>query len=63
MMHFHREQTISQHEPITSYSPIIQSLLSSAMDPAVRERVKRKFDISMVIAKEHYTISQIPSNP
>ena len=53
MMVFHREQAISRHESITSYSPIVQSLLSSAMDPAVRERVKRKFDISMVLAKEH----------
>jgi len=37
MEHYHKEQAINWQEPITSYSPIVQSLLSSAMDPAVRE--------------------------
>ena len=29
------------------------------MDPAVRERVKKKFDISFVLAKEHPAIHEL----
>ena len=44
----------AQNEPITSYSPIARSFASSSdLDPTVKERVKRKFDISFLIAKEH----------
>ena len=54
MGYFRRGQAKSRNEPITSYSPIASSLFSSgSMDPAVRERVKRKFDISFILAKEH----------
>ena len=51
---FRKDQAKCRNEPITSYSPIARSLLSSAIDPAVRERVKKKFDISFVLAKELY---------
>ena len=50
MMYFRKDQAKSRNEGITSYSPIARSLLSSSMDPAVRERVKKKFDISFVLA-------------
>lgn len=53
MMHLRKDQAKSRNEPITSYSHIARSLLSSPMDPAVRERVEKKFDISFVLAKEH----------
>ena len=39
-----------ESEPIVSYSPIARSLMT--MDTTVRERVKKKFDISYVLAKE-----------
>ena len=51
MMYFGKVQAKSRNEPITSYSPIVRRLLSSSMDPAVREQVKKKFDISFVLAK------------
>ena len=53
MMCFKRDQAKNRNEPITSYSPIAQSLLSTSMDLTVRERVKKKFEISFVLAKEH----------
>ena len=56
MMYFCRDQAKSRNEAITSYSPIACSLLSpTPMDPDVKERVKRKIDISYVLAKEHIT--------
>ena len=45
-MYFHRDQAKSRNMPITSYSPVAHSILSSSMDPAVREQVKKTFDIS-----------------
>ena len=45
VMYFHKDQAKSRNEPITSYSPITSSLLSSSVDLAVRKRVK-KFGIS-----------------
>ena len=42
MMHFHKDQAKSRNEPVTTYSPIARSILSStSMDPTVRERVKK----------------------
>ena len=61
MMHFHKDQAKSRNDPVTSYSPIARSLLSSSMDPAVRERVKKKFEISFVLAKEHITFLKYPA--
>ena len=37
MIQFCKDQAKSRNEPITSYSPIAHSLLSSSMDPAVKE--------------------------
>lgn len=62
MMYFRKDQAQSRNESVTSYSPIARSLLSSAsMDPAVRERVKKKFDISFVLAKEHIPFLKFPA--
>ena len=61
MMYFRKDQAKSGNDPVTSYSPIAHSLLSSAsMDPAVRERIK-KFDISFVVAKEHIPFLKYPA--
>ena len=57
----HRDQARDRNEPITSYSPIARGLLSPAMDPVVRERVKKKFEISFVLAKEHIPFSKYPA--
>jgi len=52
-----KDQVKSKHRPITSYSFITQSLLSPEMDTGVREWVKKKFEVSAVLAKEHtYTL-------
>ena len=62
MMYFRKDQARSRNEPVTTYSPIARSLLSSAsMDPAVRERVQKKFDISFVLAKEHIPFTKYPA--
>ena len=61
MMYFRKDQAKSRNEPITSYSPIARSLLSSSIDPAVREQVKKKFDISFVLAKEHIPFLKYPA--
>ena len=41
-----RDQARSKREPITTYSPIARSLLSTALSPAVRDQMKKKFEIS-----------------
>ena len=41
-----RDQARSKREPITTYSPIVRSLLSTALSPAVRDQMKKKFEIS-----------------
>ena len=61
MMYLRKDQAKARNEPITSYSPIARSVLSSSMDPAVRERVKKKFDISFVLAKEHMPFMKYPA--
>ena len=50
-----------QLQPITSYSPIAQSLYSPSMSPVVRERVRKKFELSFVLAKEHIPFSKYPA--
>ena len=44
-----------------SHSSIARRLLSSVLDEAVRERVKKKFIISFVLAKEHLPFLQYPA--
>lgn len=61
MMHYRKDQAKSRNEPVANYSPIARSLLSSSMDPAVRERVKKKFDIGFVLAKEHIPFLRYPA--
>ena len=58
---FRRDQAKSRNEPITAYSPIARGLLSSAMDPVIRERMKKKFEISFLCAKEHIPFSKYPA--
>ena len=40
MMYLRKDQAKARNEPITSYSPIARSVLSTSMDPAVRESQK-----------------------
>ena len=61
MVEYRKDQAKKRNEPITSYSTIARSLMSSPMDQSVREQVKRKFDISFVIAKEHLPFSKYPA--
>lgn len=60
MMFLRRDQARSRNESVTTYSPIARGLLSAAMNPAVREQVKKKFEISFVFAKEHIPFTKYP---
>ena len=55
-----RDKACSKHEPIASYSPIARSLLST-LSPAVRDQMKRKLEISFVLAKEHIPFTKYPA--
>jgi len=57
----HKDQAKSKHEPVTSYSPIAQSLLSMELNPTVKEQIRRKFEISFVLAKEHIPFLKYPA--
>ena len=60
-MYCREGQAKSRNEAITSYSPITCSLLWSSMDSAVREQVKKKYDISFVLAKESVPFTKYPA--
>ena len=53
-----KDQARERNEPITSYSPIAQSLYSPSMSPVVGERVRKK---CFVLAKEHIPFSKYPA--
>ena len=55
-----RDQARSKHEPITTYSLIARSLLSMVLSPAVRDQMKKKFEISFLLAKEHIPFTKYP---
>ena len=42
MMFLHRDQAKSKHRPITSYSPIVLSLMSQLMDPTIKRVCQEK---------------------
>lgn len=44
-----RDQAKSKNKLVTSYSPIAQSLLSTELNPAVREQIKRKFEFKKLL--------------
>lgn len=50
MMHLCSDQAKERNESVVSFSPTVRSLMM--MDATVRERVKKKFDISYILAKE-----------
>ena len=49
----------TNNEPVTSFSPIEHSLMN--MDATTRERMKHKFDICYVMAKEGMVFSKYPA--
>ena len=51
-MYFRKDQAKSRNYPVSSYRSI---------DPAVRERVKKQFDISSVLTKEHTPFMKYPA--
>lgn len=61
MMYCRKDQAKNRNEAITSYSPIARGLLLSSMDSAVREQVKKKHDISFVLAKESVPFTKYPA--
>ncbi len=61
MMLLRKDQARSKNDPITSYSPVAHSLLSSSMDSTVRKRVKKKFEISFMLAKEYLPFTKYPA--
>ena len=56
MAYLKADQARHNNESVTSYSPIVRSLLK--MDDATRGRMKRKFDICYVMAKEGIAFSK-----
>ena len=56
-----REQAKNASEPVTSYSTIARCLHNPSMDPAVRERIKKKFDIAYLMAKENLPFTKYPA--
>ena len=49
----------ASHQPITSYSPLARSF--TTMEATAEERVRRKFDICYVLAKEGIAFHKYPS--
>ena len=57
MVRLHAEQATAANAPVTTYAPIAQSLLT--MDKTVQDKMKKKFYICFVMAKEnHYLTAQ-----
>jgi len=56
-----REQAKNASKPVTSYSTIACCLHNPPMDPASKERLKKKFDISYVLAKENLPFTKYPA--
>jgi len=44
---------------LTEYSPIMAALLQPSMDSTTREQLKRKFDITYMIAKENLSFTKM----
>lgn len=59
MLKLRRDQAKSSNKSITSYSPIARSLLG--MDDAVKDRMRKKFDICYVMAKERMAFRKYPA--
>ena len=55
MVQVRAEAAKASNQPITAYSPIAHSLL--VMNEMVKGRMKRKFDIHYVMAKETLSLS------
>ena len=53
------EAAKATNQPITSYSPITRSLMR--MDDQVMERMKKKFDICYIMAKEGIAFRKYPA--
>ena len=50
MTRLREEQAKLSNEPVTNYSTIARSILSPPLDEAVKDRFRRKFQITFVIA-------------
>ena len=59
MIRLRQEQARKRKELITSYSNIARRV--TTMGSSIKEQVKRKFDISFVVAKENLASSKYPS--
>ena len=58
MIRLRQEQARKRQEPITAYTNIARRI--TVMDNATKERIKRKFDISFVLAKENLAFTKYP---
>ena len=59
MMRLRADQAKSKQLSITFYSPIARSLLR--MDQALKERMRKKFDICYVMTKENMAFRKYPA--
>ncbi len=53
------DQSKVQNQPLASYAPIMSSSMN--MDAATKERLKKKFDICYMMAKEGMSFSKYPA--
>ena len=56
-----RGQTKNAKESLTSYCTILCYLHNPLLDPAVKERLKKKFDIRYLLAKESLPFTKYPT--
>ena len=56
-----QEQAKNASEPVASYSTIACCLHNPSIGPATRERIKKKFDITYLMAKENLPFTKYPA--
>ena len=59
MARLNEERARSAKLPVASYAPIARSL-QSTLDPAVKEKLKKKVDITYCLAKENLPFTKYP---
>ena len=59
MSHLHTAQAKASSEPVTSYAPIAHALLM--LDKPERARMRRKFEVYCLMAKEGIAFEKFPS--
>ena len=56
----HDERVRSANLPVSSYAPIARNL-QSTLNPALKEKMKKKFGLTFVLAKQNLLFTKYPS--